>query len=99
MQLKDKEEQESAKISSQLNLPIQAEETTEDTATNAASKEQLSRNHLSHDLKPLFVLIGILGALGLGALFTLCIFAIYDMSTTSSDTCIEIHSEDTIQPL
>ncbi|MEP0856223.1 hypothetical protein [Trichocoleus sp. DQ-U1] len=96
MQLKDKEEQESAKISSQLNLPIQAEETTEDTATNAASKEQLSRNHLSNEIRPLFVLMGVFGTLALGALFTLGIFVFSDMFTTS-DTCGAMQSEETTQ--
>ncbi len=96
MQLKDEEEQKSASISSQLNLPIKAEGKTENTATNASSKEKILRNHLSNEIRPLFVLMGVFGTLGLGALFTLGIFAVADMFTTS-DTCGAMQSEKTTQ--
>ncbi|MEW5861196.1 MAG: hypothetical protein AB1861_28105 [Cyanobacteriota bacterium] len=102
MQLKDKEEQNSVKISSQLNLAIQAEETAENKTTNSITKSQPFLNKLSPEIKALLVLlvffspVVLIGLMGLGAWFALSISG--DFDTLTSDPCGEMQSEDTIQP-
>ncbi|MBD1877726.1 MULTISPECIES: hypothetical protein [unclassified Coleofasciculus] len=102
MQLKDKEEQNSVNISSQLNLAIQAEKKTENKTTNSSTKSQLFLNRLSPEIKVLLVLlvffgpVDLIGLMSLGALFALSISDNFD--TLISDPCGEMQSEDTIQP-
>jgi hypothetical protein len=98
MQLKDQEEQNLIRTSSQLNIPIQPEETTENTATNPTFKAQPSLNKLSRGIKALLILLILFSTLtlmGLGALFAFSIFDFFYPG--SSDPCGEMQSENTIQ--
>lgn len=98
MQLKAQEEQKSIRTSSQLNIPVQPDEPTENTATNLTFKAQPSVNNLIRGIKVLLILLIFFSAVplvGISTLFALNMFG-FDMRT--SGTCGGMQSEDTTQP-